>query len=60
MICSLEELKSREISRGDRDIGNAEWQVKLGLYPLDGYDVVVDTNEMPLQECAQIIYKAFE
>lgn len=39
---------------------NAEWQVRQGLYPLDGYDVVVDTKEMLLQECAKTIYRTFE
>ncbi|MDF2588511.1 MAG: Chloramphenicol phosphotransferase family protein [Anaerocolumna sp.] len=27
VVCSLEELKRREEGRGDREIGNAEWQV---------------------------------
>lgn len=58
VICSLDELKSREISRGDRDIGNAEWQIKQGLYPQNGYDVIVDTNVKSLLECAQIIYNS--
>ena len=31
----------REISRGGKAIGNTEWQVKQGLYPLDSYDIVV-------------------
>jgi chloramphenicol 3-O phosphotransferase len=56
VVCSLDELKRREISRGDRDIGNAEWQVKQGLYPLDNYDIIVDTGVMPLGECAKNIY----
>jgi chloramphenicol 3-O phosphotransferase len=58
VICSLEELKRREISRGDRDIGNAEWQVKQGLYPLEGYNIIVDTCLSSLTECAQKISKA--
>lgn len=58
VICSLEELKRRELSRGDRDIGNAEWQVKQGLYPLDDYDIIVDTSVMSLVDCAKNIYKA--
>lgn len=60
VVCSLEELRRREKSRGDRDIGNAEWQVKQGLYPFDGYDVVVDTNTMSLLECAANIQKGFK
>lgn len=58
VICSLDELKSREISRGDRDIGNAEWQIKQGLYPQNGYDVIVDTNVKSLLECARILYNS--
>lgn len=60
VICSLEELKRREISRGDRDIGNAEWQFKQGLYPMDGYHVFVDTSITSLVECAEKIHKALE
>jgi len=52
VTCSLEVLKQREINRGDRDIGNAEWHVNKGLYPSDGYDIIVDTSEMPSNECA--------
>ncbi len=58
VVCSLEELKRREIRRGDRDIGNAEWQVKQGLYPLDDYDIIVDTSVTSLADCAKSIYKA--
>lgn len=57
VMCSLEELKRREIKRGDRDIGNAQWQVKQGLYPLDGYDIIADTSATALDECAKNIYK---
>jgi chloramphenicol 3-O phosphotransferase len=60
VMCSLDELKRREISRGDRDIGNAAWQVKQGLYPLNGYDVIVDTSVTSLVECAKNIHKALK
>jgi len=60
VMCSLVELKRREVSRWDRDIGNAEWQVKQGLYPSDGYDVVVDTHVMSLLECAKYIHNTFK
>lgn len=60
VLCSLEELKRREVNRGDRDIGNAEWQIKQGLYPLDCYDVVVDTGEMSLQKCVKNICKTIK
>lgn len=59
VICSLEELKKREINRGDREIGNAERQIKQGLYPLQGYDVIVDTSVISLAECAKSLHKSF-
>ena len=52
VTCSIAALKEREIKRGDRDIGNAEWQVEKGLYPLSGYDIIVDTSEISTLECA--------
>jgi len=55
VTCSIDELKRREIERGDREIGNAEWQVKKGLYPSDGYAIVVDTSANSTVECAAII-----
>ena len=54
----IRRTKKREISRGDRDIGNAEWQVKQGLYQLEGYNIIVDTCLSSLTECAQKISKA--
>lgn len=57
--CSIEELKRREKERGDREIGNAEWQVKQGLYPLEGYNAVVDSSKNPMSECVETIIKAF-
>ena len=58
MTCSIAALKEREINRGDRDIGNAEWQVKQGLYPLSGYDIIVDTSTMPINEYVAKIIQA--
>ena len=60
IICSIAELNKREVKRGDRDIGNAEWQVKQGLYPPDEYDIIVDTSAMSLEECAVKIVEMFE
>lgn len=57
VICPIEELRERELSRGDREIGNAEWQLKLGLYPVEGYDIIVNTYNMKLNECASEITK---
>lgn len=53
VTCSLDELAKRELLRGDRESGTAEWQMKTGLYPSDGYDVEVNTGSVPLDECAQ-------
>lgn len=64
VICPIEELRSREKKRGDRDIGQAESQLPL-LNPQEAYDLTVDTTE----ECASKIiplisdnenYKAFK
>ena len=55
VTCSIAELKEREIKRGDRDIGNTEIQVKQGLYPPDGYNIVVDTSSISTADCANLI-----
>jgi chloramphenicol 3-O phosphotransferase len=59
VICDAEELKQREIRRGDGDIENSEWQVKQELYPKDGYDITVDTSERSTEECASKIVDLF-
>lgn len=55
--CSLDELRRREIKRGDRRIGQSEWQ----LSHMDNsviYDLEVDTSIDTTEECAnQIISK---
>lgn len=53
--CSLEELIRREIQRGDREIGNAEWQYNKGLYPQKGYTCEVDTSQDSLETCVKRI-----
>ena len=42
--CPLQELQRREIEKGDREIGNAEWQFPL-LHPQNTYDITVNTFE---------------
>jgi chloramphenicol 3-O phosphotransferase len=59
VYCPLEELKRREIERGDRDIGSAEGNYNL-LYPKDDYDIVVDTFENSSEECANKIINLLE
>ena len=53
--CSLDELKRREIERGDCEIGNAEWQLNMGLYLQGGYTCEVDTSKDSMDECAKQI-----
>ena len=55
VTCDLDELKRREEKRGDRDIGNAEWQVNKGLYPFDGYDIIINTHTNTSDECVEMI-----
>ena len=55
VTCSIDELKRREIERGNREIGSAEWQVNKGLYPSDGYAMIVDTSVNSTEVCAIII-----
>ena len=54
--CPLEELKKREIDRGDRCIGSAESSYTY-LYPQNGYDLTVNTHTNTTKECAELIYK---
>jgi len=65
VTCPLEELRRREKERGDRQIGQAEWQLsRLSLK--DTYDITVDTtNEKCVDEIIEIFnhphkFKAFE
>lgn len=59
VYCPLEELKHREIERGDRGIGSAEGNYNL-LYPKDDYDIVVDTYKNTSEECADMIINLLE
>lgn len=45
----------REIERGDCEIGNAEWQLNMGLYPQGGYTCEVDTSKDSMDECSKQI-----
>jgi len=60
VTCSVDELKRREIERGDREIGNAEWQVSKGLYPSDGYTIIVDTSANSTEYCVAMISELAE
>lgn len=55
--CPLEELLRRETARKDRCPGTAEASFTY-LYPKDGYDLVLDTDRMTAEECAEAIFAA--
>lgn len=59
VYCPLEEIKRREIERGDRDIGSAEGNYNI-LYPKDDYDIVVNTYKNTSEECADMIINLLE
>ena len=44
VICSPETLRKREKERGDRFAGSAETSLRY-LYPKDGYDICIDSDE---------------
>ena len=54
VTCPLHELKRREEQRKDRHIGTAQDSYDY-IYPKEGYDLVIDTYEMSLDECANKI-----
>lgn len=54
--CPLDELERREIARGDRNIGQAKFQLER-TYGHEIYDLEVNTFENTLEECAQLIIK---
>ena len=57
VTCPLEELRRREIERGDRGIGQGEGQLAI-LDPQDGYDITVDTHNNTQKECADRVIEA--
>ena len=54
VVCPIQELERREKERGDRNIGQAVSQLPL-LNPQDGYDIVVDTFNNSISNCADKI-----
>ena len=46
VTCSLETLRKREKERGNRFIGSAEASYQY-LYPKEGYDLRIDSGELP-------------
>ncbi|UVS79515.1 chloramphenicol phosphotransferase CPT family protein [Actinokineospora sp. UTMC 2448] len=49
--CDLEELRRREISRGDREIGQAEGQLAM-VHAHGLYDIECDTSVLSARACA--------
>jgi len=56
VTCPLEELRRREQARGDRQVGLGESQL-AGLSPQRTYDIIVDTHNSTIEECADRIMK---
>ena len=56
VTCSPEILRKREEERGDRCPGSAESSAKY-LYPREGYELTVDTGEIPPDRNAAIILR---
>ena len=54
VTCPLEELRRREKQRGDRPTGLGESQLSW-MGSQDAYDIVVDTHNQPMEECADQI-----
>lgn len=59
VVCPVEELERRERERGDRNIGQAAWQLSR-LIPEAGYDLTIDTFKHTPKENAEIIIRAIE
>lgn len=54
VMCPMRILKEREKQRGNRCIGSAEASLQY-LYPKGGYEIMVDTYEMPTSDCVSKI-----
>jgi chloramphenicol 3-O phosphotransferase len=59
VTCPLEELRRREKERGDRKIGWGE-SLLSKLDPQDTYDIIVDTFNETIEECADRIIEFME
>jgi chloramphenicol 3-O phosphotransferase len=56
--CRPEILAERERGRGDRQVGQALWQLPR-VHGHGTYDVAVDTSDLSAEECAHRILKGF-
>jgi len=57
VTCPPHELRRREETRNDRDVGQGERQL-ADLHPRDTYDIIVDTYSNSKAECADMIEEA--
>lgn len=55
VTCPLDVLLQREQARGNRCGGSAEASFTY-LFPKEGYDLEVDTNDLTSQQAAELIY----
>ncbi len=56
--CPIDELRRREIQRGDRKIGQGERQLD-DLFPQEQYDLHIDTYKYSISDCAKQILTVF-
>lgn len=56
--CPIDELRRREIQRGDRAIGQGESQL-TDLFPREQYDLDIDTYRYSVSDCAKQILSVF-
>ncbi|MBR0137991.1 MAG: AAA family ATPase [Erysipelotrichaceae bacterium] len=54
--CPLEVLLKREKERGNRYEGSAKDSYTY-LYPVEGYDITVDTGTLNSKQCAEAVYE---
>lgn len=57
--CPLDELERREKARGDRDIGQAKFQLER-IHGHRIYDIEVNTYENSIDECAKQIINTMD
>jgi len=55
VICPVEELKRRELARGDRQVGQAVEQLEILESLGYDYDLVVDTHALGIEACVDKI-----
>ena len=54
VTCPIEELRKREIARGNRSVGTAESSLEY-LYPKEGYALTLDTAALTIEQCVDLL-----